>query len=191
MRGDPDSASAAANLWRLSHIRRMCGRSLRPGNRRAPSRDGDRSAFRLRRPRPGGSGRRGKKKHWTVLAIGLFDLIERLGDQKALQALAAMKASALSKKSKATQRWKLIKHEQEPMAAAFRFQPFYQRSVVRARLPGRQARRQYSGRHGLPLRLAGPRAAGCRRRYRHWSDRTTALARSGSGIRRSTSNSLP
>ena len=56
-------------------------------------------------------------------------------------------------------------------------------SAARARLPDRPGRRRCSGRRALPLRRGEPRAAGCRRRSRRWSDRTAARARSGRAIR--------
>src|SRR6185295_19675913 len=51
----------------------------------------------------------------VVRPIGLFDLIERLGNEKALEAVAGHEGERGLEEIKPSKRRKLIEHEQEPM----------------------------------------------------------------------------
>ena len=54
----------------------------------------------------------------VVRPIGTFDLVERLRDQKALEAIARHEGQRGFKEVEAAQRRKLVEHEQQPMAFA-------------------------------------------------------------------------
>ena len=65
-------------------------------------------------------------KDCIVGAVSLFDLIERLGDQEGLDPIARHEGQSRLEKVEPSKRWKLIEHEQHPVAAILRVQVFSQ-----------------------------------------------------------------
>src|SRR3954466_3159264 len=55
----------------------------------------------------------------VVRPIGLFDLVERLGNQKALEAITGHEGERGLEEIKPSKRRKLIEHEQQPMPTSF------------------------------------------------------------------------
>ena len=58
----------------------------------------------------------------VVLAVGLLDLVQRLGDEEALQAVAGHEGERALEEVETAERRKLVEHEQQPMPAALRVQ---------------------------------------------------------------------
>ena len=61
-----------------------------------------------------------------IWAIGPFDLIERLRDQEALQAIACHEGQRGFEKVEPAQRWELVEHQEEPVSSTFCIQVFGQ-----------------------------------------------------------------
>ena len=65
----------------------------------------------------------------VVRAVGFFDLVQRLRDQETLEAIASHEGQRRLEKVETAERWKLVEHEKQTMAARLGLQVFSKASA--------------------------------------------------------------
>ena len=66
----------------------------------------------------------------VVLPVGLFDLVQRLGDQKALEAVSGHERQRRLEEIEPAERGKFVQHQHQPMAASFCMQILVRRRPI-------------------------------------------------------------